>query len=76
MIKSVQTIGEAIQLVFTEAEFEEHFAHVARMEAGHSATDHHEWLAGLLVARGLPPLPADFCWHLARLVLTIHEVAA
>jgi hypothetical protein len=75
MIKTVQTTGAPIKLTFTEAEFEEHFAHVARMEAGHSATGHHEWLAQVLATRGLPALPPDFCWSLTGLSFSIWEVS-
>lgn len=74
MIQTVQTIGKPIELTFTDAEFDEHFQHVAHMEAGGTASAHHEWLAEVLAIRGLPALPADFCWSLTGLHFSVWEV--
>lgn len=75
MIQSVQKVGQPIEVTFTEQEFEEHFGHVARMEAGHSASAYHEWLAEVLITHDKPALPVDFCWSLTGLHFSIWEVA-
>lgn len=75
MARTVQTIGEPIRLTLTDEEDEAFWAHIARLEAGSTATERDEWLAARLAARGLPALPEDFCWHLAGRALTIKAVA-